>query len=51
MKREKSAEQERIFVEHLGGLKKSDFCNFEKPRKSACQKKMIEFNEQRKERG
>ena len=38
MKREKSTEgQEWILVEHLDGLKRNDFCDFDKPRKRAYQ--------------
>ena len=38
--------QERIHAEHLDGLKTSDNCDFEKPRKRAYQKRKIESNEQ-----
>ena len=41
--------QERILVEHLNGLEKNDFGDFDKPRKRAYQKGKIEFNEQRRE--
>ena len=41
--------QERILAEHLDGLKKNDFCDFDKPQKRACQKEKIESNEQSKE--
>ena len=49
MKREKSTWQERIFAEHIDGLKSSDICDFEKPRKCANRKGMIESNEHSKE--
>ena len=52
MKREKSTEgQEWILVEHLDGLKRNDFCDFDKPRKRSYQKGKIESNEQSKEGG
>ena len=41
----------RILEEHLDGLEKNDFCDFEKPGKRACQKGKIESNEQSKEEG
>ena len=40
--------QERILAEHLDGLKRNDFCDFDKPRKRAYQKGKIESNEQSK---
>ena len=43
--------QERIFAEHLDGLERNDFCDFEKLLKRACQKGKIESNEQSKEGG
>ena len=43
--------QEQILVEHLDGLERSDFCDFDKPRKRAYQKGKIESNEQNKEGG
>ena len=43
--------QERILAEHLDELERSDFCNFEKLRKRACQKGKIESNKQSKEGG
>ena len=51
MKREKSTGQERILAEHLDGLERSGFCDFDKPHKRAYQKEKIESNEQSKERG
>ena len=43
--------EERILAEHLDGLERNGFCDFEKPRKRACQKGKIESNEQSKEGG
>ena len=43
--------QERILVEHLDGLERNDFSDFDKPRKRAYQKGMIESKEQSKEGG
>ena len=43
--------QERILVEHLDGLERNDFCDFDKPRKRACQKGKIESNERNKKGG
>ena len=43
--------QEQILAEHLDGLERNDFCDFEKLRKRACQKRKIESNEQSKEAG
>ena len=37
MKRDKSTGQERILAKHLDGLKRNDFCDFDKPRKRAKQ--------------
>ena len=51
MKREKSKGHERILAEHLDELENSNFCNFDKPRKRAYQKEMIESNEQSKKGG
>ena len=51
MKREKEQDQERILAGHLDGLERSEFCDFDKPRKRAYQKGKIEFNEQSKEGG
>ena len=52
MKRErKERGQERILVEHLDGLERSSFCDFDKPRKRAYQKGKIESNELSKEGG
>ena len=36
--------QERILAEHLDGLERSNFCDFDKPHKHACQKAKIESN-------
>ena len=44
-------ERERILVEHLDRLKRSGFCDFERPHKRAYQKGKIESNEQSKEGG
>ena len=41
MKRMTSTGQQRILAEHLGRFKRSDFCNFEKPRNRAYQKKRL----------
>ena len=49
MKREKSTGQERIIAEHLDGLGKNDFCDFDKSRKYAYQKRKIESHDQSKE--
>ena len=50
MKREREIQgQERILAEHLDGLERNDFCNFDKPRKRAYQKGKTESNEQSKE--
>ena len=43
--------QERILAEHLDVLERNDFCDFDKPRKRACQKGKIESNEQSKQGG
>ena len=37
-------------MEHLDGLQRSDFCDFDKPQKRAYQKGKIESNEQSKVR-
>ena len=47
----KAQGQERILAEHLGGLERNDFCDFDKPPKHAYQKGKIESNEQSKEGG
>ena len=51
MKREKSTGPRRILAEHLDRVERNDFCNFDKPRKRACQRGKIESNEQSKEGG
>ena len=51
MKRKKVQGQEWILAEHLDGLERNVFCNFNKPRKRAYQKGKVEFNEQSKEGG
>ena len=51
MNREKSTGQERILAEHLDGLERNDFCDFDRPHKRACQKGKIESNEQSMEGG
>ena len=51
IKREKSTGHERILEEHLDGLERSDFCDFDKPRKRAYQKGKIRSNEQSRKRG
>ena len=38
-------------MEHLDGLVRNEFCDFDKPHKHAYQKGKIESNEQSKERG
>ena len=43
--------QERILAEHLDELERSDFCDFDKPRKLAYQKGKIESNELSKKGG
>ena len=43
--------QERILAEHLDGLERNDFCDFERPHKRAYQKGKIESNEQSKDGG
>ena len=43
--------QEWILAEHLDGLERNDFCDFDTPRKCAYHKGKIESNEQRKEEG
>ena len=45
-KRKKERGQERIFTEHFGGIERSDFCDFEKPRPRACQKRKIDFGKE-----
>ena len=49
MKREKSTGPRTD--PHLNGLKRNDFCDFDKPCKCAYQKGKIESNEQSKEGG
>ena len=50
MKKDRKVQgQKRILAEHLDRLEKNDFCDFDKPRKRACQKIKIESNEQRNE--
>ena len=51
MKKEKSTGPRTDLAEHLDGLERNDFCDFDKPRKRACQKGKIESNEQSKEGG
>ena len=51
MKKEKSTEPRTDPAEHLDGLEKNDFCDFDKPQKRAYQKEKIESNEQTKEGG
>ena len=51
MKREKSTNQERILAEHLDGLKRSGFCDFDISSLPAYQKGKTERNEQSKKRG
>ena len=51
MKREKSTGQKWILAEHLDGLERKGFCDFDKPQKRAYQKEKIESNEQSKEGG
>ena len=48
MKREKSTGSR---TEHLDGLERNDFCDFEKQRKRAYQKGKIDSNEQSKKGG
>ena len=43
--------EEQILAEHLDGLERSGFCDFDKPHKCAYQKGEIESNEQSKEGG
>ena len=38
MKREKSTEQEQILAEHVDGLERSEFCDFDNPRNRTGQK-------------
>ena len=52
MKREKKVQgQERMLAEHLDGLERSGFCDFDKSNKRAYQKGKIKSNEQSKEGG
>ena len=41
----------RSSAEHLDGLERNDFCDFDKPHKRAYQKEKTESNEQSKEGG
>ena len=47
----KEQDQERILAEHLDGLERNDFCDFDKPHKRAYQKEKIESNDQSKKEG
>ena len=49
IKKEKSAGRRTDFCENLDGLERSDFCDFDKSRKRACQKGKMESKEQSKE--
>ena len=49
MKREKVQGQKQILAEHLDGLERSDFGDFDQPRKHAYYKGKIESNKQSKE--
>ena len=40
-----------MLAEHLDGLERNDFSDFDKPRKRVYQKRKIESNEQSKEEG
>ena len=52
LRRERKVQnQERILAEHLDGLKRNDFCDFDRPHKHAYQKGKIKSNEQSKEGG
>ena len=51
MKKRKVQGYERILGEHLDGLERSGFYDFDKPRKRVYQKRKIESNEQSKEGG
>ena len=52
MKRERKEQgQERILAEHLDGIERNGFCDFDKPRKRAYQKGKVESIEQSKEGG
>ena len=52
MKRETKLQgQEQIPAEHLDGLERNDFCDFERAQKGAYQKEKIKSNEQSKEGG
>ena len=42
--------QERILAKHLDRFERNDFCDFDKPRKHACQKGKIESNKRSKKR-
>ena len=43
--------REWTLAEHLDGLEKNDFCDFEKSHKRAYQKRKVESNEQSKKGG
>ena len=49
-KERKKQGQKRILGEHLDGLERKGFCDFDKPRKRAYQNEKIESNEQSKEK-
>ena len=51
MKKRKVQGQKQILAEHLDGLERNGFGDFEKPRKRTYQKGKIESNEQSKEGG
>ena len=51
MKKEKSTGPRTNLVEHLDGLERNDFCDFDKPRKCGYHKGKIECNKQSKEGG
>ena len=51
MKREKSTWPRTDPCEHLDGLERNNFCDFDKPRKRARQKRKIGSNEQSKKGG
>ena len=40
-----------MLAEHLDGLERDDFCDFDRPQKRTYQKGKIESNEQNKEGG
>ena len=49
--REKYRAKKRILAEHLDGLERNDFCDFDGPSKRTYQKGKIKSNEQSKEKG